>query len=1268
MRLEKWILSLVILFLIFKSSFFYAQESFFIENKGQVVDQDGKANLEVLYTLTTGSYNVNFYKNHFTYEVFKIKERGVEINRVEVWPESISKSLEVEPHGALKEYSNFFQANTKVEKVSGYKELVYKNIWEGIDIVFFIANNQLKYNYVVSFQAKGAIKLNIKGAFPSIIGKQIFYTKESHVLLQENFPACYWEGEEDTSLLNNLLIEPLQSSIQISYPVNRKKTLIIDPIAYSEKETSYYGGIHQDFAEDIVLNSKKELIVIGYTLSLNNIATTGAYQQFIDNVDSYIAKFDSLGNRIWATYFGGNDFERSYSVAVDSYDNIILSGNTMSITGIATTGAYQSTLQSTDDSFIAKFTEGGSLIWSTYFGGGNHDFISSVTTDIQGNVYFTGHTSSSNYPITNDAHLSIFSNAETAYFTKLSSNGQLVHSSYIANGEGKGNEIAVGGNGIYIAGATKATNGISFSNSYQNTLEGDWDGFLIKMDKNTCQPVLGTYFGGASEDKFNGMKLVNDKIYLVGYTNSVTNIADVNSFQPLKSNYEDGMLVSFDTLGNKLWSTYVGSNGTDYLSSIDELNGELWLVGSSTSTNFATDSSAYQQFNKSGYDVTISNFTTTGNQTWVSYKGGTSDDYANSVVIDNFSNLYFCGNTGSNSGFSTTNAHQVYYGGNAFDGYWSKICKPVYPTYLSENTDTISICFGDSIEVNSLNNFSKYQWNSGDTTSGIVVKEAGDYYLQTVDQFGCPGKSDAISVVVFSDTIEINCSSLFICNNDSVLLSVDSTYTSYLWNNMSHSNMQYVQNTGQYWSVVEDGNGCIFYSDTLSLQQSSQDYLINVLGTPIICSGGEVVLYINSSGLANYSWSNLEQTPSVNINIPRDYWLTGINIEGCPISSDTIEVIVSNFQNQNISLSVVDTMSICKGDSLQINVNEAFVSYEWQDGSINDSFMSLEEGLVYVSVVDTNNCTARSDTLVIEYFLDKEVNVLYSQQLQICEGDSIEVNSNDSLYQVLWNNTIQSDSIWVSSDDSIFYKALDVNGCQLFSDTISLVVFESLYPLIQVIRNATYCNNDSTILLAESNSSIWNNQWVGDSLIVLSNGEYYYTLVDSITGCQWNSDSLTVEFITPKKSEIIANKTSFCFGQELILEQETPLDFNSFFWDNMVTSSVYSFNLNVSRYVYLTMLDVNDCFISDSIFIEGRDCLENILVYPNPTKEYLSIKSPHLVDGYIILNNIGEVVKKETEINLTDCIIDVNKLACGLYILILENKNINRAFKFEVID
>ena len=68
------------------------------------------------------------------------------------------------------------------------------------------------------------------------------------------------------------------------------------------------------------------------------------------------------------------------------------------------------------------------------------------------------------------------------------------------------------------------------------------------------------------------------------------------------------------------------------------------------------------------------------------------------------------------------------YGGHAYDGFWTKLCSPVSPTILS-NVGNVSICQGDTIIVNSINTFSDYIWNSGDTTSTIKIYNSGVYQL-----------------------------------------------------------------------------------------------------------------------------------------------------------------------------------------------------------------------------------------------------------------------------------------------------------------------------------------------------------------------------------------------------------------------------------------------------------------------------------------------------------------------------------------------------------
>lgn len=1263
MSMLKGIVFCFLLFFLLKSN--QAQNAFFISNQGQVVNQDNIPVKEVLYTLVTPHYNVNFYENYFAYELFSPFENGIQINRIEIWPKNPCSDISVIPSKQNNRTHNFYQANSKTEGIKEFEKLTYKDVWKGIDIEFFVSNNQLKYNYIVSPEATNTIALEINGAQPNTNNQNISFFKNEKKILTEDFPTCYWEGEQN-NLLEHLDIISQNSIIQLSFPDERLKNLIIDPIAYSEETTSYYGGIHQDFAEDVVLNSNNEVLITGYTLSLNNIATTGAHQQFIDNVDSYIAKFDSSGNRLWATYFGGNDFERSYSLAIDNNDNIILSGNTMSISGIATAGAYQNTLQSVDDNFVAKFTTNGTLSWATYFGGNNHDFISAITTDNQNNIYFTGHTASNNYPITPDAHYSTFSNSEVAYFTMLSETGQLLHSSFIGNGEGKGNAINFYNNSIYISGATRALTNMSFLNSHQNTLGGDWDGFLMKINATSYQPLFGTYYGGSLEDKFYGMAIDNDKIYLVGYTNSSSDIANNSSFQQTKSSYEDGMLVTFDTIGNKLWSTYFGGNGTDYLNDLSIENNNIWIVGASTSSDILIDSSSFQQQTNGGYDILLTNFSTSGNHKWTSYKGGSADDYANSIVTNSPSSFFYCGNTGSNNNFTTTNAHQIYYGGNAFDGFLSKICKPQYPTYLSENQDTISFCMGDSIQLNSVNNFSNYLWSNGSLQPNITIKNAGNYFLQTIDNYGCPGRSDTLTVVVYTDTITIQNSSDFLCENDSILLAIPTNYMNYSWNNNSNANSQYIQQSGDYWCTITDNNGCTFTSDTITIETSIQSYSVNILGSPIICSGNEVILYINSSGLANYSWNNNMQTPSVNINTPGDYWLTGTNIEGCPIYSDSVTVIVSNFQNQNVSLNLSDSVEICEGGTIQISVNEPFDNYEWQNGSSNNYFNATQEGEIYVSVVDTNGCTSRSDTVIVSFFNTKAIHVNYNQNLSLCEGDSIYVYADDSLSQILWHNNSSSQGNWIT-DSLAHYTAYDTNNCLVYSDTISIITYPHIVPSINILENFYFCNNAPILLLAASDSSTWNTSVTNDSILIEMEGDYFYTLLDT-TGCLWNSDTLTINFIAPKPSNIIMNQEQLCIGEPITLQQLNSNDFISTYWNDSIESETFEWTLDSTQTIYITLEDIHNCHTEDSIYITAKKCYSSTLIYPNPAKDYIQIASPRPIEKYSIYNSIGSLVKSEDVLSKNELTITVSEINSGVYYLKIFSDNSEETYQFEKID
>jgi len=104
---------------------------------------------------------------------------------------------------------------------------------------------------------------------------------------------------------------------------------------------------------------------------------------------------------VYSTYLGGNDFESARSIAVDNAGNVYLTGDTDS-TNFPVVNALHPALRGLADAFVAKLNSAGSaLVYSTYLGGDILDFGSSIAIDSAGNAYVTGSTTSHNFPTTN---------------------------------------------------------------------------------------------------------------------------------------------------------------------------------------------------------------------------------------------------------------------------------------------------------------------------------------------------------------------------------------------------------------------------------------------------------------------------------------------------------------------------------------------------------------------------------------------------------------------------------------------------------------------------------------------------------------------------------------------------------------------------------------------------------------------------------------------------------------------------------------------------
>jgi hypothetical protein len=110
--------------------------------------------------------------------------------------------------------------------------------------------------------------------------------------------------------------------------------------------------------------------------------------------DAFVAYFNGAGALNWSTYFGGPDLDYGESICLDPARNIVIAGGTFSTTGISSAVAIQPALAGNYDAFVAKFTTLGQRIWGTYYGGALYDYAFGVACDGNGQVIFAGHTTS----------------------------------------------------------------------------------------------------------------------------------------------------------------------------------------------------------------------------------------------------------------------------------------------------------------------------------------------------------------------------------------------------------------------------------------------------------------------------------------------------------------------------------------------------------------------------------------------------------------------------------------------------------------------------------------------------------------------------------------------------------------------------------------------------------------------------------------------------------------------------------------------------------
>jgi hypothetical protein len=711
---------------------------------------------------------------------------------------------------------NYFIGNDPKQwrtNVPTYGKVEYRNVYPGVDLVYYGNQQQLEYDLVVAPGVDPRVaRLGLGGASRMQLDSGGDLALEtSGGTLHFRKPVAYQRTANGKRAVDARYA--LRGADEITFEIgayDHSQPLVIDPVLFY---STYLGGSGGENATalpngNIAVDSAGNAYVTGYTQS-TNFPTVDPFQPSNGGIlNAFVTKVNPEGTAfVYSTYLGGKDQDMGGGIAIDSSGNAYVTGLTTSNNFPTTPGAFQFFKQSAganSAAFVTKLNSTGSaLLYSTYLSGSSSDSGAGIAVDSSGRASVTGQANSTNFPTTPGAPQPTLSGAPDAFVTTLAADGgSLVFSTYLGGSSidaGVGIALDPSGN-IYITGNTLSSN-FPLVSPLQPASGGGYDAFVAKFNPLTSTLVYSTYLGGSSTDFGYGIAVDSaGSAYVTGLTTS-TNFPTRNPYQGTllgsATTNQNAFVTKLNPAGSALvYSTYLGasfvtgygiavdSTGAAYVTGITQ--GNFPLVGSLVPSDrfpnpFVT------KFNPAGSALVYS-----------TYLGG--DGAGSGIAVDTSGNAYVTGFAGFQAPFPTTpGAAQTTFGGGASNAFVVKVgsgsesvaavnsspnpsvfgepvtfTATVTPSGVSSNTPTGTVSFQDGptpIEILSLTNGSA-SFNTSALSVGshnITVSYGGDanfaaststILTQVVDKasttttlVGAPNPANVGQTVTFTATV-----------------------------------------------------------------------------------------------------------------------------------------------------------------------------------------------------------------------------------------------------------------------------------------------------------------------------------------------------------------------------------------------------------------------------------------------------------------------------------------------------------------------------------
>ncbi|NHJ85060.1 MAG: hypothetical protein FK734_06335 [Asgard group archaeon] len=635
--------------------------NYFIENKGQF-DLNYEFYVKLPgFTLAFTTDRITFFINNNQFSI------------------SFNNANGIKPTGCdkLSSYSNFYYKNEQYTYVTHFNKITYNNLYDGITLVYYISAHGLKYDFRIEpFADVSQIMMLYDGLDDiKVQSNKVIFSLNEIKISDENLISWYSDNNENLAIRfyqldTNFMDDNFKVRFSLPENYDNSRGIIIDPLiclfstflggSLSEHPTA--GG---DVGEkDLAIDHDNNIIICGRTTS-TDFPTAQPYQDSLNgSCDCSIVKLSPDGQTLlFASYFGGNDEEWVTSVAIDSLNNIGITGTTFS-TNFPLLNELQGTFLGSPvgystDAFVAKFDENGTLIFSTYWQGSYSDWGYGIDFDDSGYIYVTGSTSSDDF-FTVNAYQDTIATFETGdiFLTKFSPDGQSVLFSTYLGGDGPdaGLDLKIDNeNNVIITGRTEGTT-FPTLNPYQTSIVNNWACVLVKFN-STGELEFSTTIDGNFIETGYGIAIDDDNNIIIAGGTTSSDFPMVDATRPTSEGAE-AFIAKFSPDGQSLlYSTYFGGGGGEEAHDITlDKDGNYVLVGKTTSPDLPLIHT-YQLNYGGNYDAFVTVIAVNGTILSVSYLGGAFQDEAIGVKVDS-DNAIIIGGATHSSDFPTQDAYQ----------------------------------------------------------------------------------------------------------------------------------------------------------------------------------------------------------------------------------------------------------------------------------------------------------------------------------------------------------------------------------------------------------------------------------------------------------------------------------------------------------------------------------------------------------------------------------------------------------------------------------